>query len=103
MIPAIRSVKAQVILRNAGDQIAGPSRIACVVSADGYWDASDTPCESASAPSLKPGKTKTISLKYTFPAGTNGRSKFFIAVLEAVGAVVERDELNNEMTVWNGP
>lgn len=97
------TAQAQITVRNAGDQVAGPSRITWAISVDAFRDASDAPLGSASVPSLKPGKTKTITLKYAFPAGTSGRGKYFIAVLDAAGAVTERDELNNELLAQGGP
>lgn len=96
-------VQAQITVRNAGALVEGPSRIAWLVSADAFRDASDTPLGSASVLSRKPGKTKIITLKYAFPTGTSGRGKSLIAVLDAAGAVTERDELNNELIEQVGP
>jgi hypothetical protein len=95
------TIKGKFTVRNVGDQVAGASQLRWLLSTDAIVDAGDATIKTASVAKLKPGKSKSVSLSYALPAGTNARGKYVIAVVDAGQRVTERDESNN--AVPRGP
>jgi hypothetical protein len=95
------TIKGKFTVRNVGDQAAGASQLRWLLSTDAIADTADAAIKTASVATLKPGKTKSVSLSYALPAGTNARGKYVIVVVDAGLRLTERNEANN--AVPRGP
>jgi subtilase family serine protease/subtilisin family serine protease len=80
---------------NRGGGPAGASITRFYLSADLYWQATDTPIGSRAVPALAAGAGSTASTTVTIPAGTAPGPWYVIARADADQAVSEADEANN--------
>ncbi|MCU0253703.1 MAG: MopE-related protein [Acidobacteria bacterium] len=97
------TLKARIVVRNAGDDPAWSSRLEWRVSDERAWEEGDTPLSSVLVPKLRPGRSKTVKIVFTLPTGTSGRGKYFVGRLDPANSIRERDELNNQFAVTIGP
>ena len=85
--------------RNQGGDVAGESTTALYLSANGTFDAADTPLGSRLVPALPPGATHAGSTAVVIPAGTTPGRWFLVAIADGTGGVAESVETNNTRSI----
>jgi len=89
---------ASAVISNHGNASSSPVRVAWYLSSDATFDNGDTPLSvspSAVIPTLKPGKSKTLRVRYANPSGLPNGSYFLIARVDPDNVLAESDETNN--------
>jgi hypothetical protein len=89
---------AKLLVTNTGQTAITkvPVAVSVFMSDNPSRDAADVLLVTSTKPlSLKTGKSKSISLKFTYPAATGTGSYYLIGQADTTNAVVEKDESNN--------
>ncbi len=79
----------KLVVRNTdAAKFKGPVSVALVASSDASASDDDTPLESLAVANLKlaAGASKTLTLKFAYPAGLSGGSYYLVASVSAAGA-----------------
>ena len=98
---ATKATQVSVRVSNRGSGASsGSGRVSLYLSADETVDAGDTPVGSVTTNlALKPGKSKTVKLRFTFPGTLPDGSYSLLAFLDADNTVAESDDSNNVSSV----
>jgi hypothetical protein len=98
---AVCKLKGSMNVRNTGDEQASSCAIRFYMSEDGIYDGGDMFLREISTGNLKAGMTKRRKLNSTLPSGETATDKYIIAVIDAHGAIGEKNEGNNHIV--HGP
>ena len=82
-------------VQNMGNKDASSSLVRFYLSDDGVYDEGDSFLKEVKTGTLKVGKSKSISLSYSFTSGISATNKFIIAVVDAENTISETNESNN--------
>lgn len=97
--PALAGAGGSIVVSdtttNQGGGLAPASATRFYLSANVFFDASDTPLEARNVPGLAVGASSIGSTTVTIPAGTAAGSYYLFAQADAGAAVTEANELNN--------
>jgi immune inhibitor A len=89
------TIKGTFKVDNAGNSNAGSAYVDLYVSESSILEGGGIWFKQSSVGALKMGKSKTISLSYTFSPGVTVIGKYVIAVIDKDDLVTEIDETNN--------
>ena len=90
-------VNGKFNVQNLGNRDALSSLVRFYLSDDGTYDEGDMFLKRLSTGTLKVGKSKKMSLSYSFPPGFSATDKYIIAVIDADNTVMEANEINNSI------
>ena len=100
LVQSCKGSKCKIIgklnIQNIGTESASSS-VRFYLSDDGIYDGGDSSLKDIKTGTLKVGKSKSMSLSYSFPSGVSATDKYIIAVIDADNAVTETNESNNSM------
>ena len=88
-------VNGKFNVHNTGNKDALSSSVKFYLSDDGVYHEGNSFLKEAKTGTLKVGKSKSISLSYSFPSGVSATDKYIIAVIDADNTVMEANESNN--------
>jgi hypothetical protein len=90
-------IKGKLNIKNIGTQNAVASHVKFYLSDDNIYDEGDMLLKRLATGKIKPGKSQTKSLFYSFPYGTSVTDKYVIAILDTDNKVIETDKSNNNI------
>lgn len=82
-------------IQNVGIADASSSLVRFYLSDDAAYNEGDMFLKQVSTGTLKVGKSKNVTLSYSFPIGISATDKYIIAVIDADNTIVEFNESNN--------
>ena len=84
-------------LKNIGNRDVLSSSVRFYLSSDETYNGGDTLLKSLSGGKIKAGRSKIITLSYSFSSGGTASGKYIIGVIDADNTVLETDETNNNI------